>query len=76
LLKEKTKNQKFTVVKRCLKIGGSCGAGVPAPRPPHAFVLKHRTQEAGHDAPRKSFCVDCGIAAELFFPKKKFCFLR
>jgi len=27
---------------------GSCGAGVPAPRPPHAFALKHSPQEAGH----------------------------
>jgi len=34
---------------------GSCGAGVPAPRPPHAFSLKHCPQEAGHSAVRGSF---------------------
>jgi len=28
----------------------SCGRGLPAPRPPHAFALKLCPQEAGHSA--------------------------
>jgi hypothetical protein len=49
-----SKTAKFARTK-FYRSGGFCGAGVPAPRPPHAFALKLCPQEAGQSAVQSSF---------------------